>query len=129
MDDFKIVIIILIIIGMMGTPKIQKIKNTITKHVNPLVLGVILIIIVLLMKDIESFSQENTYMGYLTDLTKNASAVIVAAAGGEPTRLTHSHGKGGPNKHIHPDHTHVINRETVTSTPEPLTPEPEAFSF
>ena len=114
---------------MMDIPQIKKMKNIITNRVNPLVLGVILIIIILSIKNMESFSQENTYMDYLSDLTKNASAVIVAAAGGEPTRLTHSHGKGGPDKHVHPEHTHVLDRETVTSTPEPLTPEPEAFSF
>ena len=135
MNKLQIVIIILSIFVMANIKKINKMTTKVSKGVNPIVIGVvfIMIMIILLIKkdklnNIESFSQENTYFSYLTKLSDNVKAVAVAAVSGEPVLLTHSHGKGGLDNHIHKDHSHEpLTPEPLT--PEPLTPEPEAFTY
>ena len=140
MNKLQIVIIILSIFVMANIKNINKMTTKVSKGVNPIVIGVVFIMIILLIKkdkllikkdklnNIESFSQENTYFSYLTKLTDNVKAVAVAAVSGEPVLLTHSHGKGGLDNHIHKDHSHEpLTPEPLT--PEPLTPEPEAFTY
>ena len=133
MNKIQIVIIILSIFVMANIKKIKKLPTNVSNNVNPLIIGAVFIIIILLIKkdklpNIESFSQENKYFSYLTKLSNNVKAVAVAAVSGEPAILTHSHGKGGLDNHIHKDHSHEpLTPEPLT--PEPLTPEPEAFTY
>ena len=142
MDNFKIAIIILILIAMINNPKLKKMLKKIPKNAKPIIAFVVVVFIMTnynLMKT-DFFSQEDTIFQKLYSNIYNRIS---------PTPLVkHSHvigGIGGIDKHLHEvgdegldpitgEHNHPVVIESVTSTPEPLTPEPltpepEAFSF